>query len=459
MIKKGKEMSLKTLILAAGKGTRMKSELPKVLHRVNGKAMLHKILEVVNSLQPEENILILGYKREEILKTLVNCSYVVQEEQLGTGHAILQAKEKLERYHGDIMVLYGDTPLLREETLQALYQYHQEQKATTTVLTAIYENPFGYGRILKQDGKVLGIVEEKEATEEQKRIQEINAGVYCFDSQALWKALSQIDNHNEKGEYYLTDVLSIQAQEGKKVLSYQLEDAQEILGVNSKVELAEASKVLRERKNKKLMEAGVILLDPTITYVEEDVEIGQDTVLAPTVVLQGKTIVGKQCEILGNTRIVDSQLGDKVIVESSVIEESILEEGVTMGPFAHLRPKTHLKKKVHIGNFVEVKKSILEEGVKAGHLTYLGDAHVGERTNIGAGTITCNYDGVNKFPTNIGKDVFIGSDSMLVAPVTIGENALIGAGSVITKDVPENALAVERNKQIIKHEWRKKNGR
>lgn len=452
-------MSLKTLILAAGKGTRMKSDLPKVLHKVNGKPMLHKILDVVNFLQPEENILILGYKREEILSTLENCSYVVQEEQLGTGHAILQAKEKLKDYHGDIMVLCGDTPLLREETLQKLYQYHKEQKAVTTVLTAIYENPFGYGRIIKKDEKVLGIVEEKEATEEQKKIQEVNAGVYCFDSQELWKALSQINNKNEKGEYYLTDVLSIQSMEGKTVLSYELKDSQEILGVNSKVELAEANQVLRQRKNKQLMEDGVILLDPSITYVEEDVKIGQDSVLAPTVILQGKTIIGKKCEILGNTRIIDSQLGDNIVVESSVIEESILEDGVTMGPFAHLRPKAHLKKKVHIGNFVEVKKSVLEEGVKAGHLTYLGDAHIGERTNIGAGTITCNYDGVNKFPTNIGKDVFIGSDSMLVAPVNIGENALIGAGSVITKDVPENALAVERNKQIIKNEWRKKNGR
>lgn len=452
-------MSLKTLILAAGKGTRMKSDLPKVLHKVNGKPMLHKILDVVNFLQPEENILILGYKREEILSTLENCSYVVQEEQLGTGHAILQAKEKLKDYRGDIMVLCGDTPLLREETLQQLYQYHKEQKAVTTVLTAIYENPFGYGRIIKKDEKVLGIVEEKEATEEQKKIQEVNAGVYCFDSQELWKALSKINNKNEKGEYYLTDVLSIQSMEGKTVLSYELKDSQEILGVNSKVELAEANQVLRQRKNKQLMEDGVILLDPSITYVEEDVKIGQDTVLAPTVILQGKTIIGKKCEILGNTRIIDSQLGDNIVVESSVIEESILEDGVTMGPFAHLRPKAHLKKKVHIGNFVEVKKSVLEEGVKAGHLTYLGDAHIGERTNIGAGTITCNYDGVNKFPTNIGKDVFIGSDSMLVAPVNIGENALIGAGSVITKDVPENALAVERNKQIIKNEWRKKNGR
>lgn len=452
-------MGLKTLILAAGKGTRMKSELPKVLHRVNGKAMLHKILEIVDSLHPEENILIVGYKKEEILASLVEPSYVVQEEQLGTGHAILQAKEKLEKYHGNIMVLCGDTPLLREETLEKLYAYHQEQSATTTVLTAVYENPFGYGRILKENGKVLGIVEEKEANAEQKKIQEVNAGVYCFDSQALWEALSKINNHNEKGEYYLTDVLAIQAQEGKTVLSFQLEDAQEILGVNSKVELAEASKVLRERKNLKLMEEGVILLDPSITYVEEEVQIGQDTILAPTVVLEGKTKIGSSCKILGNTRIVNSELGNNIVIESSVIEDSLLEDGVTMGPFAHLRPKTHLKKKVHIGNFVEVKKSVLEEGVKAGHLTYLGDAHVGERTNIGAGTITCNYDGVNKFPTEIGKDVFIGSDTMLVAPVKIGENALIGAGSVITKEVPENALAVSRSKQIIKDEWRKKNGR
>lgn len=452
-------MSLKTLILAAGKGTRMKSEIPKVLHRVNGKPMLHKILEVADSLHPEENILIVGYEKEQILKSFISCSYVVQEEQLGTGDAILQAKEKLGEYQGNIMVLCGDTPLLRKETLAALYAYHQESEATTTVLTAVYENPFGYGRILKQDGKILGIIEEREASEEQKEIREVNAGVYCFDSQALWNVLAKIRNDNEKGEYYLTDVLAIQAEEGKKVLSFPLQDAQEILGVNSKVELAQAEKVLRERKNQKLMEDGVVLLDPATIYIEEDVEIGIDTVLSPTVVIEGKTKIGKSCKILGNTRIVDSELGNDIVIESSVIKNSILEDGVTVGPFAHLRPKTHLKKKVHIGNFVEVKKSVLEEGVKAGHLTYLGDAHVGERTNIGAGTITCNYDGVHKFSTEIGEDVFIGSDTMLVAPVKIGENVLIGAGSVITKDVPENALAVSRSKQIVKNEWRKRNGR
>ena len=449
-------MKLKTLILAAGKGTRMKSDMPKVIHKVNGIPMITKIIDTLSGLNPEENILILGHKKEEVLKVVgENCDYVLQTEQLGTGHAVIQAKEKLKGYDGDVMILCGDTPLLRESTLKSLYEYHKESGAVTTILTSIYENPFGYGRIVKEDGLVKAIVEEKEASEEIKKIKEINAGVYCFNSKELFKALDKIDNNNEKGEYYLTDVIGIQVSENKKVQSFILEDKMEILGVNSKVELAQAGKVLRDRKNRELMEEGVILIDPETTYVEESVKVGRDTVLYPGVVLQGKTVIGENCEIIGNSRIIDSVLGNNIRVESSVIEESILEDGVTMGPFAHIRPKSLLKEKVHIGNFVEVKKSTLEKGVKAGHLTYLGDAQVGENTNIGAGTITCNYDGVNKFKTVIGKDAFIGSDSMLVAPVNIGEKALIGAGSVITKDVPSNSLAVSRSKQIIKTDWRK----
>ena len=449
-------MKLKTLILAAGKGTRMKSDMPKVIHKVNGIPMITKIIDTLSGLNPEENILILGHKKEEVLKVVgENCDYVLQTEQLGTGHAVIQAKEKLEGYDGDVMILCGDTPLLRESTLKSLYEYHKESGAVTTILTSIYENPFGYGRIVKEDGLVKAIVEEKEASEEIKKIKEINAGVYCFNSKELFKALDKIDNNNEKGEYYLTDVIGIQVSENKKVQSFILEDKMEILGVNSKVELTQAGKVLRDRKNRELMEEGVILIDPETTYVEESVKVGRDTVLYPGVVLQGKTVIGENCEIIGNSRIIDSVLGNNIRVESSVIEESILEDGVTMGPFAHIRPKSLLKEKVHIGNFVEVKKSTLEKGVKAGHLTYLGDAQVGENTNIGAGTITCNYDGVNKFKTVIGKDAFIGSDSMLVAPVNIGEKALIGAGSVITKDVPSNSLAVSRSKQIIKTDWRK----
>lgn len=449
-------MKLKTLILAAGKGTRMKSDTPKVIHKVNGIPMITKIIDTLSGLNPEENILILGHKKEEVLKVVgENCDYVLQTEQLGTGHAVIQAKEKLEGYDGDVMILCGDTPLLRESTLKSLYEYHKESGAVTTILTSIYENPFGYGRIVKEDGLVKAIVEEKEASEEIKKIKEVNAGVYCFNSKELFKALDKIDNNNEKGEYYLTDVIGIQVSENKKVQSFILEDKMEILGVNSKVELTQAGKVLRDRKNRELMEEGVILIDPETTYVEESVKVGRDTVLYPGVVLQGKTVIGENCEIIGNSRIIDSVLGNNIRVESSVIEESILEDGVTMGPFAHIRPKSLLKEKVHIGNFVEVKKSTLEKGVKAGHLTYLGDAQVGENTNIGAGTITCNYDGVNKFKTVIGKDAFIGSDSMLVAPVNIGEKALIGAGSVITKDVPSNSLAVSRSKQIIKTDWRK----
>lgn len=449
-------MKLKTLILAAGKGTRMKSELPKVIHEVNGIPMISKIIKVLEILKPEENILILGHKKEEVLKVVgEDADYVVQTEQLGTGHAVLQAKDKLEDYDGDVMVLCGDTPLLREETLEELYKFHRDTDSVTTILTSIYDNPFGYGRIVKENGLVKAIVEEKEADAEIKKIKEVNAGVYCFKGRELFDALSKITNNNEKGEYYLTDVIGIQVGEGKKVQSFVLNDNIEILGVNSKVELAQASKVLRDRKNIELMEKGAILIDPSAVYAEEDVKVGRDTVIYPGVVLQGKTVIGDNCQILGTTRIIDSTLGDNIKVESSVIEESILEEGVTVGPFAHLRSKSHLKEKVHIGNFVEIKKSTLEKGVKAGHLTYLGDAQIGEDTNIGAGTITCNYDGKNKFKTVVGKNSFIGSDSMLVAPVIIGENALVGAGSVITKDVPDNSLAVSRSKQIIKNDWRK----
>lgn len=449
-------MKLKTLILAAGKGTRMKSELPKVIHEVNGIPMISKIIKVLEILKPEENILILGHKKEEVLKVVgENADYVVQTEQLGTGHAVLQAKDKLKDYDGDVMILCGDTPLLREETLKELYKFHKDTDSATTILTSIYDNPFGYGRIVKENGLVKAIVEEKEADAEIKKIKEVNAGVYCFKGRELFEALSKITNNNEKGEYYLTDVIGIQVGEGKQVQSYVLSDNIEILGVNSKVELAQASKVLRDRKNIELMEKGAILIDPATVYIEEDVEIGRDTIIYPGAVLQGKTVIGENCQILGASRIVDSILRNNIKVESSVIEDSILENGVTIGPFAHLRPKSHLKEKVHIGNFVEVKKSVLEKGVKAGHLTYLGDAQIGEDTNIGAGTITCNYDGKNKFKTIVGKNSFIGSDSMLVAPVIIGENALVGAGSVITKDVPDNSLAVSRSKQIIKNDWRK----
>ncbi|MGL6063725.1 MAG: bifunctional UDP-N-acetylglucosamine diphosphorylase/glucosamine-1-phosphate N-acetyltransferase GlmU [Fusobacteriaceae bacterium] len=448
-------MKLKSLILAAGKGTRMKSELPKVIHSVNGVTMLEKIMDTLDKLKVEENILILGHKKEEILNIVGDVTYVVQEEQLGTGHAIMIAEPKLRDFDGDILVVCGDTPLLKMETLKEMYEFHVKSGAITTLLTSIYENPFGYGRILKDNGKISSIVEEKEATKEEKKIQEINAGVYCFNSKELWKTLKKVENKNEKGEYYLTDVISIQVKEQKKVETFLLEDNLEVLGINSKVELAQASKILRERKNNKLMEEGVILIDPNSTYIEESVKIGRDTIIYPGVLIQGQTTIGEGCVILGNTRIIQCEIGDSVKVESSVLEESIIEKLATIGPYAHIRPKTHLKEKVHVGNFVEIKKSTLEKGVKVGHLTYLGDAIVGDNTNIGAGTITCNYDGKNKFKTTIGKETFIGSNTMLVAPVTIEDRGMTAAGSVITKDVPSKSLAVARSKQTIKLNWRK----
>ncbi|MBZ4684029.1 MAG: bifunctional UDP-N-acetylglucosamine pyrophosphorylase / glucosamine-phosphate N-acetyltransferase [Fusobacteriaceae bacterium] len=454
-------MNIVSLVLAAGKGTRMKSELPKVLHKVNGVPMVIKIDSELKKAGISKNILILGHKKELVIKEFenrnINIDYVTQEEQLGTGHAIMQAKEVLKDFEGTVLVTCGDTPLIRNTTIEKFVNFHNEKKASATILTAKVDNPFGYGRIVKNEDKVIAIIEEKEASDDIKKINEINSGVYCFDSKKLFASLEKIDNNNEKGEYYLTDVIKILVNNNELVESYLLEDNQEILGVNSKVQLAEASQVLRNRKNIELMENGVIIIDPNTTYIEETVEIGKDTIIYPNVIIEGDTKIGNNSIIMQNSRIVDSDIADNVKIESSVIEESIIEEGVTIGPFAHLRPKAHLKENVHIGNFVEVKKSTLEKGVKAGHLSYIGDAEVGENTNFGAGTITCNYDGKNKHKTIIGKNVFIGSDTKFVAPVNIGDNSITGAGSVITKDVPEYALGLGRAKQLNIKEWRKKN--
>jgi bifunctional UDP-N-acetylglucosamine pyrophosphorylase/glucosamine-1-phosphate N-acetyltransferase len=449
-------MGFKSIVLAAGKGTRMKSDLPKVIHKVNGISMLKKVINVLDEAGSKENILILGHKKELVLETLGEVSYVLQEEQLGTGHAVQMAEEKIADYEGLVLVTCGDTPLIRVETIKSMILKHKLDKATATILTAIEENPFGYGRIVKENGFVKAIVEEKDANEEIKAIKEINAGVYCFESKKLLDALRKIDNNNANGEYYLTDVIKVMVDQGDRVDSFSVKDNKETMGVNSKVQLAQASKVLRERKNIELMDAGVIMVDPNTVYIEESVQIGRDTVIYPNVVIEGDTTIGENCEILSNTRIVQCKIDNNVKVEASVLEHSNIAEGVTIGPFAHVRPKTNLMKKVHIGNFVETKNSTLNEGVKAGHLTYIGDSIVGENTNFGAGTITCNYDGKNKYQTIIGKNVFIGSDTKFVAPVVVGDDAITAAGSVITKNIPDRALAVARARQENKKEWKKK---
>jgi bifunctional UDP-N-acetylglucosamine pyrophosphorylase / glucosamine-1-phosphate N-acetyltransferase len=449
-------MNYVSIVLAAGKGTRMKSELPKVLHKVNGVSMVKKVLNVLEKSGIMRNIAVLGHKKEEIITALGDIEYVVQEEQLGTGHAVAMAKEKLIDFDGTVIVLCGDTPLIKSETIKSMIEFHTTNNAAATVLTAEFANPFGYGRIVKDNnGNIDSIIEEKEASDEVKKIKEGNTGFYCFDSKKLFKALGAVTNTNEKGEYYLTDVIKILKNSGEKVEAFKIDDEDEVIGVNSLEQLAQAAKILRKRKNSELMANGVVIVDPATVYIEEEVEIGNDTVIYPNVTIEGKTKIGKKCKIVGNTRIESCIIGDKVEIEASVLEESIVSDLVTIGPFAHLRPKAELGRKVHVGNFVEIKKSILHEGVKAGHLTYIGDSEVGENTNIGAGTITCNYDGKNKFKTEIGKNVFVGSDTKFVAPVKIGDNVLIGAGSVITKDVPEDALAVARAKQIIKEGWTK----
>ncbi len=449
-------MNFKSIILAAGKGTRMKSDLPKVLHKVNGISMVEKVMSVLKEAGSNENILILGHMLDFVLEKLGSPNYVEQKEQLGTGHAIKMAEEKLRNYDGTIVITCGDTPLLRSETINKLVEHHLKKSAKGTILTAIEENPFGYGRIVKEGEKVVAIIEEKEADDKIKAIKEVNAGVYCFDNETLFDVLKEVKNDNEKGEYYLTDVIKILVDRNELVESYQVKDASETLGVNSKVQLAQAEGILRNRKNIELMEEGVILVNPEATYIEDKVKIGRDTLVYPNAIIRGNTVIGENCEILGNTKIDDSIIGNSVRIESSSIEKSKIEDKVTIGPYAHIRPETHLKERVHVGNFVETKKSVLEKGVKAGHLTYIGDAEIGESTNIGAGTITCNYDGKNKYKTIIGKNVFVGSDTKFVAPVTVGDDALTAAGSVITKNIPDRALAFARARQDNKKEWNKR---
>ena len=443
------------LILAAGKGTRMKSEKPKVLHEVNGVPMLKRVLNTMEEIATKKNIFILGHKKEEVLSAMGDIEYVEQAEQLGTGHAVLIAREKIEEYKEDVLITYGDTPLLTEETLLKMKEIFYEKELDCILLSCKVKDPFGYGRIIKEGEKIVNIIEENEATEEQKKINEANTGVYIFKYERLIEAASKIDNNNVKGEYYLTDAIKILSDGGYKVESYQIEDEDEVLGVNSKAQLAQAGKILRNRINTKFMDEGVVIIDPETVYIEENVRIGEDTVIYPNVFIQGKTEIGKNCIILGNTRIEDSIIKDNVKIEASVVEKSVLEEGVTVGPFAHLRPKAHLKGNVHVGNFVEVKNALQESAVKVGHLTYLGDAEIGENTNIGAGTITCNYDGKNKHKTTIGENSFIGSNSTIVAPVNIGKKAFTAAGSVITKEIPDNTLAFGRARQINKEGWNK----
>lgn len=446
------------VVLAAGQGTRMKSKLYKVLHPVCGKPMVEHVVDHVRTLDVSRIVTIVGHGAEMVKTHLGGKSeYVLQEEQLGTAHAVQQAEELLGTLEGTTLVVCGDTPLIRPETLQALYEYHHQQNAKATILTASAEIPFGYGRIIRNaEGQVEQIVEQKDASEEQQLVKEINTGTYCFDNKALFQALKQVKNDNAQGEYYLPDVIEILQQQGEIVSAFKTDDFEEILGVNDRVALAQAEEIMRNRINEKHMRNGVTIINPSNTHISIEAVIGRDTIIKPGVVIEGNTVIGEDCIIGPNSHIVESQIGDRTTVTNSVVLNSSVGEDTAIGPFAHLRPESTLGNHVKIGNFVEVKKSTLGNDTKVSHLSYIGDAEVGNDVNIGCGSITVNYDGKNKYKTIIEDNVFVGCNSNLVAPVKIGEGSFIAAGSTITKEVPKDSLAIARARQENKLDYAKK---
>jgi len=448
---------LHVVILAAGKGTRMKSSLPKVLHSVAGRPMLEHVLRTAATLSPRTVTLVVGYLAESIrlaLSDRPDLQLVVQEPQLGTGHALLQTAPVLERLAGALLLLSADVPLLRARTLERILEMHESSHAAATVLTAQVERPYGYGRIVRVEGRISRIVEERDASPAERQIKEVNSGIYAFDLEPLFPALRSLGTQNAQGEYYLPDLVRIYRRQHRVVETVTLERADEVRGINSRTELAEVNRIVRQTKNEELMAAGVTIEDPATTYVDPDVQVGPDTVIHPGVHLEGQTQVGAACEIHAGVRIVDSVLEDRVTIRNfCVIQDSRIASGAVVGPFAHLRPGSDLRQNAHVGNFVELKKTVLGAGSKANHLAYLGDATIGEDVNVGAGTITCNYDGVQKNPTVIEDGAFIGSDSQLIAPVTVGRGAYVAAGSSITEDVPAGSLAIGRGKQVNKEGW------
>ena len=439
---------MKAIILAAGKGTRMKSKINKVMHLVGGLPMIRHVLNAVKGAGVNDCFLVIGHGGDEIKEYLGDeVTYILQMQQLGTGHAVMQAEPHCNLKGESVLVLAGDTPLITEEIIKDLIETHKNNAAAATVLVTKVADPTGYGRIIRAENGRFRIVEEKDASPAEKLVQEINTGCYCFDASELFVALKQVRADNEQGEYYLTDVLEIMQSSGQAVVTSFTADFEAVQGINNRLQLAEAEKILQRRIQRRLMESGVTIIAPETTFIGSEVRIGQDTIIYPFTIIEGKTVIGQDCKIGPGARIKDSIIGDMVEIDSSVVISSTIGDRVTIGPFAYLRPETKLARGVKVGDFVEIKKSIIGENSKVPHLSYVGDSNIGKNVNIGAGTITCNYDGVNKHRTVIEDNAFIGSNTNLVAPLTIGRGAKTGAGSTITKDVPEGVLAVEREKQ------------
>ncbi|WP_125546612.1 bifunctional UDP-N-acetylglucosamine diphosphorylase/glucosamine-1-phosphate N-acetyltransferase GlmU [Levilactobacillus lindianensis] len=447
-----------TIILAAGKGTRMKSKLYKVLHQVCGKAMVDHVLTQVEKTQMDQIVTVVGYGADDVKATLGDrTAYALQAKQMGTGHAVLQAEPLLKDEAGTTLIVSGDTPLFTAQTFEDLFAYHEAKHAAATVLTSVAPDPTGYGRIVRNNiGIVEKIVEQKDASSEEQEIHEINTGVYVFDNQKLFAALHQTSNDNAQGEYYLTDVIEILKQQGDIVAAYQMADFDESMGVNDRVALANATKIMRNRINRQHMRDGVTLIDPDTTYIDAGVKIGSDTIIEGGVVLKGSTVIGEDCYIGAHSEIRNSTLADHVTVTSSLLEDSTMASGSDIGPNSHLRPESHIGPKVHLGNFVEVKKATIGEGTKVGHLTYVGNAKLGKHINIGCGVIFVNYDGQHKHETVVGDDAFIGSNANLIAPLNVADHSFVAAGSTITDDLKQYDMAIARQRQTNKPNYYQK---
>lgn len=452
------------IILAAGEGTRMKSRHPKVLHKISGQSLLSYVIQAAEDADIRKNVVIVGHGKEEVMESISGENIFYEEQPVhegapyGTGYAVMQGIKHIAD-NDNVVILCGDIPLITAKTLTTLMDYHGENKNKATVLTTNLLDPTGYGRIVrKEDGSLKGIIEQKDATEEEKKIKEINSGIYCFSGKELKLGLQGIDNNNSQNEYYLTDVISVLVKKGYQAGAYKIKEESEIYGINSKVQLAEADDIMRERINKRHMENGVTIVNPRDTCIEPTVEIGKDTVVYPGAVLEGNTVIGQDCIIRGATRIVDSTIDNEVSIESSLIENSKVGEKCTIGPYAHLRPESVLGKNIKIGNFVEIKKSVLGDNTRASHLAYVGDAKIGSNVNIGCGVVFVNYDGKSKHESLIGDNAFIGSNSNIIAPVRIDNWGFVAAGSTITNNVKEGELSIARAPQANKPGWVEKKG-
>ena len=442
------------LILAAGQGTRIKSDLPKVLHKVAGKEMVNHVIDTMRKAKIQDVNVIIGRGAELVKKNTESrtVSYSVQAEQLGTGHAVKCAIDFLKDKKGTVGIFCGDAPLIKSETVERLFEEHENNNNSATLLTSIVEDPTGYGRVIRENDEVLKIVEHKDCNEEELKVNEMNAALYCFNIEELLESLDKLSNNNNQGEYYLTDVIGILKEQGKKVGAVVI-DYEETIGVNSRVQLAEAEQILRNRINLRHMTNGVTLIDPSSTYIGDDVIIGKDTIIYPGNVIEGNTIIGERVMLYPNSRIKDSQIDEEVEVQSSVILDSKIGANTTVGPFAYIRPESVIGKSARIGDFVEIKKSTIGDNTKVSHLTYIGDAEVGSACNFGCGTVVVNYDGKDKYKTIIGDNSFIGCNTNLVSPVKVGDNTYIAAGSTITNEVKEGDLAIARAKQRNIEGW------